>query len=185
MPVLALAFLLILPLVVLALMPLILIQRYRAGRARRLARPWLATVNLVGVSVSAVMFLAGAAVVNFWIDTVLIAAGYGLAAGLAVALVGLWLTRWEATARDLHYTPNRWLVLFITLAVAARLLYGYWRAWTAWQSPAGGETLVEAFGVPGAMSVGGLVLGYYLTYAIGLRLRIGRWQKRPLRVMRG
>ena len=38
--------LLLVPIVVIALMPVILIQRYRAGKARRQARPWVATLNL-------------------------------------------------------------------------------------------------------------------------------------------
>jgi len=37
----------LLPVVLLALMPLILIQRYRVGAARRMARPWVATLNLM------------------------------------------------------------------------------------------------------------------------------------------
>ena len=38
---------LLLPVVLIALMPLILIQRYRVGTARRMARPWTATFNVV------------------------------------------------------------------------------------------------------------------------------------------
>ena len=48
--VLLLALVLLLPLAVVALMPLILLQRYRAGSARRLARPWIASLNLVLMS---------------------------------------------------------------------------------------------------------------------------------------
>jgi len=36
-----------LPLVIVALMPLILLQRYRVGSARRQARPWMATFGLI------------------------------------------------------------------------------------------------------------------------------------------
>ena len=43
-------------------MPLTLVQRYRLGTARRPARGWVAAVNLVGIGMSAVLFLAGAAV---------------------------------------------------------------------------------------------------------------------------
>lgn len=53
--------LLLLPVVVIALMPLILLQRYRVGTARRLARPWMASLNLGAMLLSAVFFLTGAA----------------------------------------------------------------------------------------------------------------------------
>lgn len=33
------------------------------------------------------------------------------------------------TPRTLHDTPTRWLVLAITLVVAARIVYGLWRGW--------------------------------------------------------
>ena len=47
--------------VLLVLMPLSLIQRYRMGTARRTARGWLATANVVAMSLSAVLFMAAAA----------------------------------------------------------------------------------------------------------------------------
>ena len=56
MPLLLLVVLL--PVVLLALMPLILIQRYRVGAARRMARPWVATLNLMLMTFSAICFLA-------------------------------------------------------------------------------------------------------------------------------
>ena len=52
--------------------------------------------------------------------------------GCLLGLLGLALTRWEHTPRALHYTPNRWLILIITLVVSARLLYGIWRIWHGW-----------------------------------------------------
>jgi hypothetical protein len=44
---------LLLPVVLIALMPLILIQRYRVGTARRMARPWMATFNVALMALSA------------------------------------------------------------------------------------------------------------------------------------
>ena len=54
---LLLLLLLVLPLLLVALMPLILIQRYRMGSARRLARPWVATLNVALTALSVVLFL--------------------------------------------------------------------------------------------------------------------------------
>jgi hypothetical protein len=178
-----LALLLLLPLAIVALTPLLLIQRYRAGSARRLARPWLATANVAGMIFSACFFVVGAGVTNFWVPNAFISAAAGVAVGTALGVIGLWVTRWEATPRALHYTPNRWLVLAITLVVAVRVLYGFWRGWTSWRSTGEDGSFIAGFGVAGSLGAGGTVLGYYVAYAIGVRRRISRWQKRELRVM--
>jgi hypothetical protein len=183
MPLLALALLLLLPLAVIALMPVILWQRYRAGTARRLARPWLASLNLAAMVMSTVMFVLGATVANIWVPGAVRAVGAGLAFGVALGVLGLWLTRWEATPRTLHYTPNRWLVLGVTLVVSARVVYGFWRAGVSWSALGSDGTWSETFGVAGSLGAAGIVVGYYLCYVVGLRWRIGRWQRRPLRPM--
>ena len=58
-----------------------------------------------------------------------------------LGMVGLLLTRWEATPATLHYTPNRWLVLVVTFVVSARVLYGLWAivdggqsSWRLWHA---------------------------------------------------
>lgn len=183
MPFLVLAFVLLLPLAVMAAMPLILIQRYRAGTARRLARPWFATLNVIVMVFSAAFFLIAAAVTNAWVPDAFMSAVTGMAVGSLLGVIGLWLSRWEATPRALHYTPNRWLVLVITLAVTARVLYGFWRGWMAVRGGVDEASFMTAFGVAGSLGVAAVVLGYYLAYGLGLRRRIRKWQKRSLRVM--
>jgi hypothetical protein len=175
--------LLALPAVLLALTPLLLFQRYRIGTSRREARPWLATVNVVVMGVSAVFFLGGAAFTSIWIERALAGAAAGAGIGLVLGIVGLLLTRWEATHRSFHYTPNRWLVLGVTVVVAVRLLYGFYRSLLAARAGIDGSGLVIAFGIPESLGAGGIVIGYYLAYGVGLRWRIARWQRRPLRVM--
>src|SRR5918995_4960458 len=105
---------------VVALMPLSLVLRYRAGTARRLARGWVATINVLAVALSAALFLVVAAVTSAWVPGAFTHALAGLAGGCLLGLFGLWLSRWEAAPRSLHYTPNRWLVLTITLVVTSR-----------------------------------------------------------------
>ena len=178
-----LVFVLLLPIAVLAMMPLILLQRYRTGTARRQARAWIATVSLVGLTLSALCLLAGAAVTAIWIPGSFLAALAGLAAGCVLGGLGLALTRWEFTARSLHYTPNRWLILAITLMVSARLIYGLWRSWALARAGFTGVAIVAGFGVPESVAAGAIVLGYYLVYTAGLRWRIRQWQRRALRVM--
>jgi hypothetical protein len=178
-----LLLLLALPLVLIALMPLILIQRYRMGTARRLARPWTATLNLVLMVFSVLFFLFAAALTAIWVPNALSGAAAGLAAGTGLGLVGLALTRWEPTTATLHYTPNRWLVLIVTVMVSARVLYGFWRSWKAAEAGIYGTQLVLAFGIPESLAVGGAVIGYYIAYGWGVRRRVLQWQRRPLRAM--
>ena len=178
-----LLLLLALPLVLLALMPLILIQRYRVGSARRLARPWVATIGVVLTAVSVILFLTTAAITAIWVPNAFRGAALGVVAGLGLGVVGLLLTRWEPTPATLHYTPNRWLVLLVTVMVSARIVYGLWRSWKAAEAGLYGGELILAFGIPHSLAVGGAVIGYYIAYSIGVRRRIGHWQRRALRVM--
>lgn len=182
MPLLLLALLLVLPVALALMMPFILLQRYRIGTMRRLARPWLATLNVLVMALSAVFFLLTAAIATLWVPEILRASLIGLAAGNALGVLGILGTRWEASARTLHYTPNRWLVLIVTLAVTVRVLYGVWRAWMTLRTVPEASA-VAAFGVPGSLGVAALVIGYYLAYSLGLRWRIARWEKRRVRLM--
>jgi len=155
-----------------ALIPLSIIQRYRMGTSRQRARGWLATINMVGLALSATLFLVSAAVTSIWVPDALTYTAAGLTAGCMLGITGLLLTRWEPTAGALYYTPNRLLVLGITLVVTARLLYGFWRGWQTWQAGATGASWMATAGVAGSMAAGAVVLGYYLAYWIGVRRRL-------------
>lgn len=174
MPLLLLALPFLLVLAVMILMPLSLVQRYRMGTARRTARGWVATANVVAMTLSACLFLAAAAFSSIWIADAFTYSLLGLIGGCVLGVVGLWLSRWEPAAGSLHYTPNRWLVLAMTLVVMARVMYGFWRAWHTWRVAPGDTTWVESAGVAGSLAAGAVVLGYYLTYWIGVRRRVHR-----------
>jgi hypothetical protein len=178
-----LLLLVLLPLMLLALLPLLLIQRYRVGSARRMARPWLATLNLVVMAISVLFFLGAAAVTTLWVRNAFIGAAAGVALGTALGSLGLALTRWEPTPATLHFTPNRWLVLFVTFVLSARVLYGLWRTWTVAEAGVYGTAMVTAFGIPESLGAGGLVIGYYTAYAWGMRRRVSEWRNRRLRAM--
>ena len=175
MPLLLGAVLFVLALIV--LVPLSLIQRYRVGTSRRRARGWLATINVVGTALSAALFLASAAVTNIWVPDAFTYTAAGLTAGCALGLLGLLLTRWEAAPGALHFTPNRPLVLGITLVVTARVAYGFWRGWESWRAGLEGRSWFIVSGVAGSMAAGAVVLGYYLTYWTGVRRRFRREQR--------
>jgi hypothetical protein len=175
---LALGLAVLVMLIAIALMPLSLVQRYRVGTSRRQARGWFITLNLAGVLLSVAIFLTGAALTNIWVPEAFKYTLAGLALGCALGLVGLLLTRWERAPRSLFYTPNRWLVLAITLVVTARIGYGFWRSWQAWRAAAGDVSWIATSGVAGSMAAGAVVLGYYLTYWFGVWRRLTRLQTR-------
>lgn len=174
MPLLLLALVLLMPLLAVLLMPVTLVQRYRVGTARRRGRRWVATVNAVLSATSAAFLVLFAAAASVWVSYALTGALAGLLGGAVLGVVGLAVSRWEAGGQDLHYTPNRWLVLAVTLLVSARLVYGLWRGWHAWSTSAGDTSWLAAAGVPGSLAAGGAVLGYYVVYWVGVRRRVVR-----------
>ena len=98
----------------------------------------------------------------------------GLFAGGVLGLLGLALTRWEQMPRTFRYTPNRWLILTITLAVTARVLYGFCVAGTPGVPTKSGTAWLAESGAAGSLAVGAIVLGYYLIYSAGVWRRLRR-----------
>lgn len=159
-------------------LPFAIVFRYRYGTRRRRARGWIATMNLVSLGLSVMVFMVTAAITNRWVPHALSYSAAGLAAGSLLGILGLAVTRWEPDGPWLFYKPSRVLVLAISLVVTARLFYGLWRGWQAWQSSPDQDSWLAAVGVAGSMGAGAVVLGYYLMYWAGLRLRIAR-HRRP------
>jgi hypothetical protein len=175
MPLLVVA--LVLMLAIPALMPLSIVLRYRAGTARRLARGWVAVLNLLAIATSIAIFLAVAAVTSLWAPRALSYSLAGLLGGCLLGWLGLTLSRWEATPGSLYYTPSRMLVLAITLVVTSRMVYGFWRAWHAWGSRPDDTTWLAAAGAAGSLAAGAVVLGYYLAYWTGIWRRLSRMKR--------
>ena len=179
MPLLIIPVVVVLALIV--LIPVGIVQRYRVGTKRQRARGWLATLNIAGLAISAAMFVSAAALTSVWVPGALLYASAGLAGGVILGLLGLAITKWEHGLADLHYTPNRLLVLTLTLVITARILYGFWRAWASWRAGLSGESWFVESGVAGAMAAGAVVIGYYLVYWLGVRRQIRRHASRRLR----
>lgn len=171
------------PIVVIALTPVLLIQRYRAGTSRRPARKWMVMLAVISTGLSALFLLLTSAFTNIWVSAAFADTALGLAAGCVLGIAGLLITHWEATPRALHYTPNRWMVLVITLLIAGRVLFGIYRAGVAAESGLSGGEIAGAFGVAESLGAAGLVIGYYLAYNAGVIWRIRRWERRALRVI--
>jgi len=151
--------------------------RYRAGIARRQGRRWVATMNMWMTGFSASLFLCFTFLMSFWLGPTLRFALVGMAIGGLLGLLGLILTRWESQAEGFFYTPSRWLALIIMVAIAARLAYGWWHAI---HHPASGNQhwLTSASGTQFSVAVAAGLIGYYLVYAIGVRIRIARHERR-------
>jgi hypothetical protein len=178
------------PLIILALLVFVLLAlagvvllslavRYRAGTARRQARRWVASLNMWVTSFSALFFLSFTLLLSFWVGSAFRFALIGIAFGGILGLVGLAMTRWESQPEGLFYTPSRWLALLVTLAIAARFGYGWWRA-THSGSPSSGDQhwLIAASGTQLSVAVAAGLIAYYLVYSIGVRLRVTRHEHR-------
>src|SRR6266581_7263379 len=127
-PIILFALLLFVLLALAGVILLSLALRYRAGTARRQGRRWVASLNVWMTSFSAVFFLSFTLLLSFWVGSAFRFALIGLGFGAILALLGLAMTRWESRSEGLFYTPNRWLAVVVTLAIAARFIYGWWRA---------------------------------------------------------
>ena len=179
MPIILFALLLFVLLTLAGVVLLSLALRYRAGTARRQARRWAATLNVWGTSFSVIFFLSFTLLLSFWVGSALRFALIGLCVGGALGLFGLTLTRWESRPEGLFYTPNRWLAVLVTLAIAARFVYGWWRAThSGGDTPADQHWLITASGTQLSLAVAAGLIGYYLVYSIGVRLRLARHEQR-------
>jgi hypothetical protein len=173
-PIILFALLLFVLLAFAGVILLSLALRYRAGTARRQGRRWIATMNVWATIFSAALFLCFSFLMSFWLGPTLRFALAGMAVGALLGLLGLLLTRWESHPEGLFYTPSRWLALLLVLAIAARLIYGWWHA-----THAGGTQhwLASASGTQLSIAVAAGLIGYYLIYAIGVRIRVTRYER--------
>jgi hypothetical protein len=147
--------------------------RYRAGTARRQARRWVASLNVWATSFSVVLVLYITFLLSFWVASAFRYALIGIGLGGIVGLLGLALTRWESRREGLFYTPNRWLAFLIVFAIAARVVYGWWRATHPGSNVPGDQHwLITASGTQLSLAVAAGLIGYYLVYSIGVRLKI-------------
>lgn len=62
-----------------ALIPVGIVQRYRRGSTRQRARGWLATLNIAGFGLSAMLFLTSAAITTIWVPHAFVFTAGGLA----------------------------------------------------------------------------------------------------------
>jgi MFS family permease len=177
-PIILFALLLFVLLAFAGVVLLSLALRYRAGTARRQGRRWVATMNVWVTSFSAALFLCFTFLISFWLGPTLQFALAGIAVGGLLGLLGLMVTRWESHPEGFFYTPSRWLALLVMLAIAARLVYGWCHAVHRGAPPDEQHWFLSASGSQLSVAVAAGLIGYYLVYAIGVRIRIERHEKR-------
>jgi hypothetical protein len=181
-PIIVFALLVFVLLALAGVVLLSLVLRYRAGTARRQARRWVASLNMWMTSFSAVFFLSFTFLLSFWVGSAFRFALIGMGVGGILGLLGLTVTRWESQSEGLSYTPSRWLAFLIVFAIAARVLYGWWHATHPGNSggTADQHSLITASGAQLSLAVAAGLIGYYLVYSVGVRLRIARHEQRRL-----
>ena len=177
MPIIIFALLLFVLLALAGVVLLSLALRYRAGTARRQARHWMASLNVWATSISTVFFLSFTLLLSIWVGSAFRFALIGICVGGILGLLGLMLTRWESRPEGLFYTPSRWLAFIIVFAIAARVLYGWWHATHPGSAPGDQHWLHTASGTQLSLAVAAGLIGYYLVYSIGLRLRLRRYEQ--------
>lgn len=91
--------------------------------------------------------------------------------GIGLALYGLRLTKFEATAEKLFYTPNAHIGIALSLVFVARVVYRLFQV--AVPMASANTSAAELTRSPLTLIIFGALFGYYVTYAIGLL----RWQR--------
>lgn len=106
----------------------------------------------------------------------------GAVPGLALALWGLHLTRFESSPQGRFYTPNPYLGIAISTLLIARVVYRMTQTWPAIQAAQAqaataapgtvtASPLAMSASTPMTMGLLGLVVGYYIAYCAGLLWR--------------
>jgi hypothetical protein len=129
------------------------------------ARSWL-SVTLVPVIVLLMAFSLRSHPATLWLSL----AG-GVLAGVALGLLGLRLTRFEATSAGLYYVPSAHLGIALSALLVGRLVYRFLSV--GLPGTEGGMAPAAVHLTPLTLLLIGTLGGYYATYAAGLL----RWSR--------
>lgn len=150
------------------LVPFVVWRIYVRAR-RNIGRQLLSPARL-GVRIAIYTFIVG--LVTFFSASFLPsleAEVGGLVTGVALAFLGLRLTRWEMTPEGNFYTPNALLGIGLTLLFVGRLVYRLTVLFAA--PPAISVGTPPLFQSPLTLLIFGITAGYYLAYTAGVLLR--------------
>jgi cytochrome b561 len=160
--------------VIVALVPLILWRLYSrfrrlVGRQRSRAwRHWTAAIFYPLL----ILLLAIPAMLNPYS---FIALAAGIATGIALAVFGLKLTRFEATPEGFFYTPHAHIGIGLSLLLVLRVGYRFYEISQMTAGPQPGH-MQDFTRSPLTLVIIGMVASYYAAYAIGIL----RWRARTM-----
>jgi len=105
----------------------------------------------------------------------------GLAAGAALAYIGVKLTRFDAMPAGIFYTPNGYIGAALSALLLGRLAYRFVVLYPTLQAAqAGGDNPLDAFQrSPFTLALLAIVIGYYLAYYAGLLIRSSALPEQP------
>lgn len=104
------------------------------------------------------------------LDQAAAAMAVGLAGGIALALLGLKLTRFESTSEGSFYTPHSGIGLALSALLIGRLLYRFVVIFPQLQAAhgAGADPFSSFQRSPLTLAMFGLLIGYYVAYYAGV-----------------
>lgn len=154
------------PLMTLPLVGWMVYRRIQRNFGRHLIRPgWLGF--RVGLFSLALIAMASIGLVQPWVGASVVVAA---AVGAALAFFwGLRLTGFDVSAEGVYYRPNPVIGSILTALLVARLGWRFLRV----SGVMAGAAPVVGYGTPTPLTFGllGLLVGYYLTYSLGLLLK--------------
>jgi Protein of unknown function (DUF1453) len=147
-----------------------LYRRIRRLIGRQRSKPWRHAVAAVLLPVILAMLGFAAWVAN---REALVGLAGGIVIGVALAWIGLRLTRLEKTDEGWFYTPNAHIGIALSVLLVARLAYRFVVLARTLGAPAphASQDLVRS---PLTLLIVGTLLAYYAAYAAGLL----RWRLR-------
>lgn len=104
-----------------------------------------------------------------------LAVAAGLGGGIALGLLGVRLTTFETTPQGRFYTPHGGIGLLLSALLLGRLAYRFVVVWPLMHGAhVAGENPMASFQrSPLTLAIFALLIGYYVTYCIGILLRAG------------
>lgn len=99
------------------------------------------------------------------------ALGAGIVIGVCLGVYGLRKTRFEKTPQGLFYTPNAHLGIALSLLLLGRIIYRLVQVYQVSGSVTGPQ--INSATTPLTLLIFGTLVGYYVTYAVGLL----RWKR--------
>jgi hypothetical protein len=109
-------------------------------------------------------------IISFHSMSVFTGAVGGLLIGSALAVLGLRLTKWHNEADGLHYEPNPYLGIALTMLLVGRLIYRLMIVVPAAQAPLApnADPFASLHQSPFTLGIVMLTIGYYLIYSAGV-----------------